>query len=70
VQGFEVPLASWRAHATAAHIEEEAGNLESARSHRDSSRATILRLANSLLEHEPLRKIFLDAPAVAQVLSR
>ena len=25
VKGFEVPLATWRAHATAAHIEEEAG---------------------------------------------
>jgi DNA-binding winged helix-turn-helix (wHTH) protein len=70
VRGLEVPLATWRAHATAAHIEEEAGNLESARSHRDSSRATILRLANSLPEHEPLRRIFLDAPAVARVLSR
>jgi tetratricopeptide (TPR) repeat protein len=70
VQGFEVPLATWRAHATAAHIEEEAGNLESARSHRDSSRATILRLANSLPEEEPLRKIFLDAPAVARILGR
>jgi ATP/maltotriose-dependent transcriptional regulator MalT len=68
VQGFEVPLATWRAHATAAHIEEEAGNLESARSHRDSSRATILQLANSLPEHEPLRKSFLDAPVVARVL--
>jgi hypothetical protein len=70
VQGFEVPLATWRAHATAARIEEEAGNLESARSHCDSSRATIMRLANSLPEHEPLRKIFLDAPAVARILSR
>jgi hypothetical protein len=63
-------LAAWRAHATAAHIEEEAGNLEAARSHRDSSRATILRLANSLPEHEPLRKIFLSAPAVARVLNQ
>jgi tetratricopeptide (TPR) repeat protein len=70
VQGFEVPLAAWRAHATAAHIEEEAGNLEAARSHRDSSRATILRLANSLPEHEPLGKIFLSAPAVARVLNQ
>jgi hypothetical protein len=70
VQGFEVPLATWRTHATAARIEEEAGNRESARWHRDSSRATILRLADSLPEHEPLRKIFLDAPAVARVLSR
>jgi hypothetical protein len=70
VQGFEVPLAAWRVHATAADIEEESGNLESARLHRDVSRATIMRLANSLPEQEPLRKIFLSAPTVARVLSR
>jgi tetratricopeptide (TPR) repeat protein len=70
VEGFEVPLATWRVHATAAHIEEESGNSEPARSHREISRATILRLANSLPEEEPLRKIFLSAPAVAQVLNR
>jgi hypothetical protein len=70
VQGFEVPLAAWRVHATAAHIEEESGNLESARLHRDVSRTTIMQLANSLPEQEPLRKIFLSAPAVARVLSR
>jgi tetratricopeptide (TPR) repeat protein len=68
IQGFEVPLAAWQVHATAAQIDEEAGNLESARLHRDLSRATILRLANSLPEHEPLRKIFLSAPAVARIL--
>jgi len=70
VQGFEVPLAAWKVHATAALIEEEGGSLESARSHRNLSRTTILRLANSLPEQEPLRKIFLSAPAVAQVLSQ
>jgi hypothetical protein len=70
VQGFEVPLAAWRVHATAAHIEEQSGNLESARFHRDVSRATILRPANSLSEQEPLREIFLSAPAVARILSR
>ncbi|HEY0800996.1 MAG TPA: AAA family ATPase, partial [Steroidobacteraceae bacterium] len=70
VQGFDVPLAAWQVHATAAHIEEESGNLESARSHRNFSRATILRLANSMHEEEPLRKIFLSAPAVARMLSR
>jgi hypothetical protein len=68
VQGFEVPLAAWKVHATAAHIEEESGYLESARLHRDVSRATIMQLANSLPEQEPLRKIFLSAPAVARVL--
>jgi hypothetical protein len=70
VEGFEVPLAAWQVHATAAHIEEESGNLESARSHRDISRFTILRLANSLPEHEPMRETFLSAPAVARVLNR
>jgi DNA-binding winged helix-turn-helix (wHTH) protein len=68
VQGFEVPLAAWKVHATAAHIEGESGHLESAHLHRDASRTTIMRLANSLPEQEPLRKIFLSAPAVARVL--
>ena len=70
VQGFEVPLAAWRVHATAADIEEESGNLESARLHGNLSRTTILRLANSLGEQEPLREIFLSAPAVARVFGR
>jgi DNA-binding winged helix-turn-helix (wHTH) protein len=69
VQGFEVPLAAWKVHATAAHIEEESGNLESSRSHLDLSRATIMQLANSMEQREPLRKIFLSAPAVARVLT-
>jgi len=68
VQGFEVLLAAWKVHATAAHIEEESGNLESARSHLDLSRATIMRLANSMEQQEPLREIFLTAPAVVRVL--
>jgi DNA-binding winged helix-turn-helix (wHTH) protein/tetratricopeptide (TPR) repeat protein len=70
VQGFEVPLAAWRVHATAADIEEQSGNRKSARSHRDASCATILQLANSLPEQEPLRKTFLASPAVARVLGR
>jgi DNA-binding winged helix-turn-helix (wHTH) protein len=70
VQRFELPLAAWRVHATAADLEEGTGNLKAARLHRDLSRATILRLANSLPEEEPLRKIFLSAPAVVGVLSK
>jgi tetratricopeptide (TPR) repeat protein len=68
--GFEAPLAAWRVHATAALIDEESGNRKSAHSHRDASRATILRLADSLGEQEPLRNIFLSAPAVAWILDR
>src|SRR3984957_11339406 len=70
VQGFEVPLAAWPVHATAADIEEASGNSEPARLHRHLSRATIMQLANSLPEQEPLRQIFLSAPAVTRVLSR
>ena len=70
VQEFEVPLAAWRVHATAAHIAEESGNLQSARWHGDLSRVTILQLANSLPEREPLREIFLSAPTVARILKR
>jgi hypothetical protein len=69
VQGFEVPLAAWRVHATAAHIDEKSANPESARARRDLSRATILKLACSLPEQDPLRNIFLSAPALAWVLS-
>jgi hypothetical protein len=36
--------------------------------HRARSRATILRLANSLAAEEPLRTTFLSAPAVAKIL--
>jgi hypothetical protein len=61
-------LAAWRVHATAAHIDEESGNHEAARAHRELSRVTILRLANSLPEKEPLRESFLSAPAVARIL--
>ena len=68
IQGFQVPLAAWKVHATAAHIEEESGNLESARSHLDLSRVTIMQLANSMEQQEPLREVFLSAPAVARVL--
>jgi DNA-binding winged helix-turn-helix (wHTH) protein/tetratricopeptide (TPR) repeat protein len=70
MEGFDVPLAEWRVHATAAQIDEDSGDVQSARSHGEVSRATILRLANSLPAEEPLRQIFLAAPAVARILNR
>jgi hypothetical protein len=62
-------LAAWRVHAAAARIDEAAGNHAAARAHREISRVTILRLANSLSEQEPLRESFLSAPAVAHILN-
>jgi hypothetical protein len=68
MEGFEVPLAAWRVHATAAELYRVGENSEAAEHHRELSRATILKLAASLPAEEPLRKTFLSAPSVRQVL--
>jgi hypothetical protein len=68
VEGFEVPLARWRVHATAARMADESSNPESVRSHRAASRGTILQLASSLSEQEQLQKTFLGAPLVSWIV--
>jgi hypothetical protein len=70
LDGFEVPLAAWRVHATAAVYAERAGDRRAAKRHRELSRTTILELANSLTAEESLRSTFLSAPAVRVVLDR
>jgi hypothetical protein len=71
MDGFEVPLAAWRVHATATAVHEQIGNKKLAKHHRDISRTTILKLADSLLpEGEELRRTFLSATPVAQILDR
>ena len=73
---FEFGSASGRRYpkpamnATAADIDEQAGDRASAAIHRELSRATIRQLANSLPAEEPLRQTFLSAPAVAKILNR
>jgi hypothetical protein len=68
MEGFEVPLAHWRVHATAAELQRRLGNRELADQHRELSRATILELANSLASDEPLRRTFLSAPIIRKIL--
>ncbi len=68
MEGFEVPLAAWCVHATAAALYERTGHSGVADHHRDLSRATILQLAQSLPAEEPLRNTFLSAPIVCKVL--
>jgi len=68
MEGFEVPLATWRVHATAAELYRAGDNGESAYHHCELSRATIVKLADSLAVEEPLRKTFLSAPSVRKVL--
>ena len=68
MKGFELPLASWRVHATAFEFYRNADDRDSARRHRALSRKTILKLANSLPAEEPLRQIFLSSPMVRRIL--
>ncbi len=68
MQGFEVPLASWRVHAVAAELYEQTDDSELAEYHLGVSRDTIMKLANSLPTEEPLRKTFLSGPMVGKVL--
>jgi len=68
MQGLEVPLAAWRVHATAAELYQATNNIDSANHHRELSRATIRKLADSLDLNERLRKIFLSAPLVSRII--
>ena len=68
MEGFEVPLAGWRVHATAARFFEKAGNTDLVEQHRELSRSTIRKLADSLTNEEALRQIFLSAPDIAEIL--
>jgi len=54
-------------HGTAAELYAILRNDAAADQHRASSRATILRLADSLPHDEPLRARFLSAPAVRRI---
>jgi tetratricopeptide (TPR) repeat protein len=69
IQGFEAPLAAWRVHASAADVCARANSRDSVEHHRNLSRATILRLANSLPEEEPLRHTFLSSRLVAKIVA-
>ena len=69
IDGFEVPLAAWRVHATAAKCFGDAGDTVLSRHHFELSCATLLKLADSLGEEESLQKIFLAAPEVERVIA-
>jgi tetratricopeptide (TPR) repeat protein len=70
IDGYDVPLAAWRVHGTASEVYGRKGDAIAAEEHRELSRATILRLANSLPPEEPLREVFLSAPIVRKILAR
>jgi hypothetical protein len=69
MEGFEVPLAEWRVHATAAELSDLHGHSGAAKQHRELSRATVLRLAHSLPEDDPLRTTFLSTPPISTIVA-
>jgi len=68
MEGFEVPLAAWRVHATAFELCQNSGDRDLAERHLALSRETVMKLANSLRTEEPLRQTYLSAPAVRKIL--
>jgi tetratricopeptide (TPR) repeat protein len=68
MEGFETPLTAWRVHATVSELYQHLGEPDVAEGHRELSRATIMKLANSMPADEPLRKTFLSAPVVQEIL--
>src|SRR5271165_4484681 len=67
MEGYEAPLAHWRVHGTAYELYQRTKQRDAAKKHRELSRATIMKLANSLPVEEPLRKTFLSAPIIRKI---
>jgi predicted ATPase len=68
MEGFEVPLAAWRVHATASELCQNSGNQDLSEHHMTLSRETVIKLANSLPAEGPLRRTYLSAPVVQKIL--
>ena len=68
MEGFEVPLAAWRVHATAAELYRRTESRDLWKRHLALSRETIMKLANSLPPEESLRHIFLSAPKIRKIV--
>jgi len=61
---IEAPLVAWRTHETAAELCDLTGADEQAEDHRRMRHETLLNLAHSLDEDEPLRQSLLNAVTV------
>lgn len=68
MEGYEVPLAAWRVHRTAAELFKRVGSKELAERHLALSRDTIMKLANSMSAEELRRQTFLSAPVIRAIL--
>ncbi len=64
MEGFDLPLAAWRVHSTAMDVFPER-----AERHRRLSAAKAGKLADSLVDFDDLKRIFLSSDVVVRILS-
>lgn len=67
---FDIPVTAWRVHATAWDLSSHAGQTEKAETHRARARESIMRLADSFDQGEPLRVSLLTAAPVQRILGQ
>jgi len=68
VEKFGVPVAGWQVHSTAWRLYQHANENSKADMHRTRSKESILKIANSFANDDPLRATFLSGRPVAQIL--
>jgi tetratricopeptide (TPR) repeat protein len=69
LHNFEIPLAGWRAHATAWEFYRQTNKSAAAKQHRQDARTAIFIIANSFQPEEQLRKLFLSAAPIKGFVS-
>jgi len=68
MEGFEVPLAAWRVHATAFELYQNSGDRDLAERHLALSRDTIMKLAKFHVCRRATSTDILSAPMVRKIL--
>jgi tetratricopeptide (TPR) repeat protein len=67
VEMFAIPTAAWQVHATFSDLSRHVKDGAAAERHRARAEAVILSLAGSFAPGDPLRMLFLAAPAVRRI---
>ena len=68
LEGFDIPLAAWRVHGTAARVYAMDGDGELEHKHRSLGRNIVISLAKSLDRRPALQQVFLSTPVVSELL--
>jgi hypothetical protein len=68
IEGYDVPLAAWRIHGTAACVSEHAAEKSAVQRHLVLSGEIIRKLADSVGSDHPLRTAFLSDTRIRKIL--